>query len=296
MKKHKFFPLALTPIAVSILIMNTKAVLAFNITSSPNSSDFLDAILGDTMGLNNFEISASGNPMAFGLFQDDPFGLDSGVVLSTGKVEDLPGVNTLDGTQLDSEGIPLRDLSTNFNGTCVPISETFSCESTTVNISFDVDDKIEKVFFNYIFGSEEFVEFGGKKFNDSFELLLNGQNLAKLSDGQAVSINNLIPNSEDVMSFHSDYINNPVGSQTQTKLDGYTQTLGFEGILNKNERNTLTIQITDIGDNQFDSAVFIQGRTLGTRPTPVTAVPEPNLWLGYLSLGAIAYLYKQRNL
>ena len=275
-------------VALCAPLISSKMGLAFNITSNPNTSNLLNAILGETTGLSNFDISVSGNSMAFGLFTDDPFGLKSGVVLSTGNVEELSGVNTLDGTTLDGDGIPLRDLSTNFNGFCLP-----ECDTTTVEIQFDVGDNVEKVFFNYVFGSEEFVEFGDRGFNDSFALSLNGQNLARLSDGQTVDINTIVPNSTDPTSFHPDYINNPAGSSTPTKLDGYTQVLGFEGILTQNARNTLTIQIADVGDNWFDSAVFIQGGTLGTTP-PTTSVPEPNLLLGLVGMGAIAYSRKRQ--
>ncbi|MDY6938365.1 MAG: choice-of-anchor L domain-containing protein [Cyanobacteriota bacterium] len=270
--------------------IDPEAAFSFSITASNNGNELLDAILGDTTGLSDFEIAVSGNPMAVGLFQDDPFSLGSGIVLSTGEVEAISGINTLDGTTRDGNGRPQSDLSTNFNGRCLPSVNAFLCESTTIEIGFDVADGIEKIFFNYVFGSEEFLEFGGNGFNDSFELLLNGENLARLSDGQTVSINNLARNSQ----FHRDYIDNPVGSQTPTKLDGFTQVLGFEGLLNANERNTLSIKITDVGDNSFDSAVFIQGKTLGTNP-PTQSVREPSLWLGYLWLGAVAYRYQRQK-
>lgn len=42
-------------------------------------------------------LTLEGSAEAFGTFADDPFGLGSGIILSTGRVEDLPGVNTASG-------------------------------------------------------------------------------------------------------------------------------------------------------------------------------------------------------
>ncbi|HBE19919.1 MAG TPA: PEP-CTERM sorting domain-containing protein [Cyanobacteria bacterium UBA11149] len=247
--------------------------MAFTITQNNLGADLLNALIGDTSGLSNFAIAPLGNPEAFGLFNNDPFGFKDGIVLSTGKVTDIPGENQKDGGKIVTnwQNVP-NDLSTDF----VPAAKGVAGmegDDITLNISFDVDSSVDKLFFQYVFGSEEFVEFGNSEFNDSFELLLNGVNLAKLSDGKTVTINNLIPVPTDPTSYHLDFIGNPAGTGTQTKLDGYTKVLGFEGILNKNARNTLTINIKDIGDGYLDSAVFIKGKSLGTTPQ----APIPNV-------------------
>lgn len=52
----------------------------------------LDGTPGSTSTL-----ALEGSAEAFGTFDGDPFGLGSGIILSTGKVEDLPGVNTVHG-------------------------------------------------------------------------------------------------------------------------------------------------------------------------------------------------------
>ena len=61
-------------------------------------ADVLRAALfkGNTV-LGAGTLTVQGNSAAVGIFQGDPFGLGSGVVLSTGRVLDLPGVNTIDG-------------------------------------------------------------------------------------------------------------------------------------------------------------------------------------------------------
>jgi hypothetical protein len=53
---------------------------------------------------------------------------------------------------------------------------------TSIEIALTVDDVV-KLSFSYIFASRELPEFGGTDYNDAFFLNINGENLAKLPDG-----------------------------------------------------------------------------------------------------------------
>jgi len=282
--------MGLLPIKTTTTTIATTALLgfgglpaiAFDITPGGNASNLLDALLGNTTGLSNFELTVyddlgNVNNEAFGLFNDDPFGLGSGIVLSTGKVVDIPGLNTEDGGIVPNLDEPEQDLSTDFDPQG-PLDETgyegSEGDSITLELSFDADSTVDKVFFEYVFGSEEFVEFGGTAYNDSFEMFLNDESLALLSDDQAVTINNLVPVPEDASFDHPDFIYNPVGSGVNTKLDGYTTNLTFQGQLIKNGRNTIKVNIADVSDGILDSAVFIKGNSLTTQSS-IVSQPEP---------------------
>ncbi|MBD2742567.1 choice-of-anchor L domain-containing protein [Coleofasciculus sp. FACHB-1120] len=256
------------------LTMFGNSAMAFTVTQNNNTNALLNSLLGDTTGLSNFSITTTGDAAAFGLFSDDPFGLKDGIVLSTGKVTDVVGPNNS----------PSQSTGFGPGGSDGDLAQ--------LDISFDAGATVDKLFFQYVFGSEEFLEFGGSSFNDSFELLLNGVNLAKLNDGKTVTINNLVPVQDDLSSANPDYINNPAGSPG-TQLDGYTKTLTFEGLLNKNAKNTLSIKIQDVGDGSYDSAVFIKGNSVGV-VAPPKDVPEPSLMLGLLSVGGMT-LISRRN-
>lgn len=285
MNLYRNFTIAAALTSAAAITFFSPSAMAFRITPTDNTQTLLDALLGQTYGLSNFSMNVEGNSKAMGLFDDDPFGLGSGIVLSTGQVSEIPGPNTADSefTISNPENTQttelLGDLSTYFVDKETP-------DSVSLEISFDADQSASKLFFQYVFGSEEFLEYGGSVFNDSFELLLNGTNLAKLSDGKEVAINNLVPDPEK--PFHPDYIDNPAGPDTLTKLDGFTQTLTFEGLLRQNARNTLTINIKDVGDGQLDSAVFLKGRSLGTAlPQSTEKVPEPGLAIASLVVGGL---------
>ncbi|MEG4586117.1 choice-of-anchor L domain-containing protein [Microcoleus sp. MOSTC5] len=268
---------ALTATLTTALSLWTAPAMAFSVGATNNIETLKNNLLGaNTVGLSNFSVSIMGNSAAFGTFTNDPFGLTSGVVLSTGKVADLPGQNRKDNVLVLTNG---SDLNTDFG------AKGEKGDFTELNLSFFANSTVEKLFFQYVFASEEFPEFGGSEFNDDFELLLNGTNLAKLSDGKTVTINNLVPDPNNRSKDHPDYIDNPslTGIAANiVKLDGFTKVLGFEGLLKKNQTNVLSIRIKDVGDGNLDSAVFIKGGSVGTvQPEPV---PEP-MTVGGLMVG-----------
>jgi len=269
---------ALTATLTTALSLLAAPVMAFSVEATNDIETLKNNLLGaNTDGLSNFSISITGNPLAFGIFTNDPFGLNSGVVLSTGKVTDLPGQN-----RRDNENWGGSDATTDF----LPLQE--EGDLTQLNLSFFADSTAEKLFFEYVFASEEFLEYGGSRYNDDFELLLNGINFAKLTDGKTVTINNLVPDNSNRSTDHPDYIDNPslTGLAANIiKLDGFTKVLGFEGLLQKNQTNVLSIRIKDVGDGMLDSAVFIKGNSLGT--IKAEAVPEPMTVGGLMAGGAM---------
>lgn len=290
---------ALTTTLTGVLSLLAAPAMAFSVGATHNTETLKRNLLGtNTVGLSDFSVSITGNEAAFGTFTNDPFGLTSGVVLSTGKVADIPGQNRKDNVMTNGS-----DLNTDF-GTRGELGDL-----TQLNLSFFANSLVEKLFFEYVFASEEFPEFGGSGFNDNFELLLNGTNLAKLSDGKTVTINNLVADPNNRSTDHPDYINNPILTGIAAniiKLDGFTKVLSFEGLLKQNQANVLSIRIKDVGDGNLDSAVFIKGGSMGTQkaeavlePTAVLiksgsvgtqkaeAVPEPMTVGGLMAGGAM---------
>jgi len=269
---------ALTATLTTALSLLAAPAMAFSVGATNNTETLKNNLLGsNTGGLSNFSVSITGNAAAFGTFTNDPFGLTSGVVLSTGKVADLPDQNRKDNVLTNG-----TDLNTDFG----PKGE--EGDLTQLNLSFFADSTVQKLFFEYVFASEEFPEFGDSEFNDDFELLLNGTNLAKLSDGKTVTINNLVPDPNNRSTDHPDYIDNPSFTGIAAnivKLDGFTKVLGFEGLLKQNQTNVLSIRIKDVGDGNLDSAVFIKGGSVGT--VQAEPVPEPMTVGGLMAGGAM---------
>ncbi len=230
---------------------------SFTATQENDPNTLISKLLGNTTGLDtsSFQVQTIGNAQAFGTFQNDPFNLKSGVVLSTGKVTDLPGINRC--------YTSCTDVSTDF--------PPLGTSGDRIQLRFDfVDNTADKLYFQYVFGSEELPEWAGSIYNDRFSLQLNGQNLAYLSDGTTtVNITNLA-RSQDLI------LNPPnIGPAiNETKLDGYSKPLFFTGNLQKGKTNTLLVTIEDLGDGIYDSAVFLKAGTLSTvKPPDIPNVP-----------------------
>lgn len=256
---------ALLATAASLIAIGVGSVpaMALSITPTSNANDLLNTLLGDTAGLSNFAVTTTGTDTTngFGTFSNDTvFGLGSGIVLSSGDASGVDGPNNQTG------------------------NTTGSGSRSQLNITFDADDTVSNLFFEYVFGSEEFYEFAGTSFNDLFELQLNGVNLALLPNGNPVTINNLATTSGPIDP--AVLTTNP-GDETQ--LDAFTTKLIFEGVLNKNASNTLSLFVTDVGDTALDSAVLIKGGSVTTKD-----IPTPAPLLGLIGLGAAA-IRKRRD-
>src|SRR5690606_846711 len=163
---------------------------------------------------------------------------------------------------------------------------------TTTSLKFDFTSSTGSIFFNYVFGSEEYNQYVGSQFNDQFELLLNGVNIALLPGGAGVvSINNVncSTNSAHYVNNNSGEPNTPPGCNNAglgIQLDGLTKALTASASVLAGQTNTFEFLIYDVGDSQLDSAVFIQQGTFSGTPTDI---PEPGtLALAGLGLAALA--------
>ena len=240
--------------------------------------------------------SLTGDSRAFGTFEgsiasltDDPFRLTSGIVLSTGRVVDIAGANTDDrnggsGTS-GKQAIPIKyDLNTDFS----PVGSEGDEIRLQIKFFADGSQGKDKLYFQYVFGSEEFYEYAGSQYNDSFSLILNGINYARLPNNlqSQVSINNLASSPLDRSSpylLENSSTNGFVRSST--RLDAFTVPLIFEAPLELNKENTLEIVLKDEYDGLYDSAVLLKAGTFGTtRPidilvdvnNPGVILPSPN--------------------
>ncbi len=199
-------------------------------------------------------------------------GLDRGLILTTGDVNNAPGRNN-SGSTGDDNGFPgdpdLDYLSTLFG-------EEIESQDACI-VELDVFAATDELTFEYVFGSEEYTEFVGSDFNDIFAFLASGPgitgdpnmnnqiNVAVLPDGTTpVQINSV--NNIDNWQF---YRNNEIGESLE--YDGLTSDfLGVKKSLTARITtipcNTyhLKLAIADRNDGIYDSGVFISELRGGT--------------------------------
>ena len=155
--------------------------------------------------------------------------------------------------------VPVGDLSTDLgaagpNGDDTKLTYRFTPKAGDTTFSFDA------VLF-----SEEFPEFNGSTATDLFNITLNGIDIGALSNGTAITVQNLAGNAS------GDLIRNDPGTgplADTIKADAYTKTLTVTGPLLQGQQNVLTVEVKDGRDAYLDSGILIKGNSLQTYATP----------------------------
>lgn len=185
---------------------------------------------------------------------------DSGVILSTGYATSFtssgllfPGTNTnvASDTGTDMWGgldgyAPLQSL----DGAQIFDAAVFEANFIpTTNF----------LTMQFVFSSEEYLEYVGSAFNDAFGVWVNGSFVPfALSGDGHVSINTV--NNVDNSSL---YIDNPSNLDIyNTEMDGFTVTLSLKAPVVAGQTNNIKIAIGDAGDAFYDSNLLIMADSI----------------------------------
>ncbi|MBR4621697.1 MAG: OmpA family protein [Salinivirgaceae bacterium] len=133
----------------------------------------------------------------------------------------------------------------------------------------------DEVSFEYFFASEEYPEYVNKGVNDVFAFFIEGPgydtlcNIAKLpTTGEPITVDhvNAQQNSEfyiENKSWRGYSIDNPGSSLASIfQFDGMTTLLEAKAKIRPYATYKLTLAIADVGDNIYDSGVFIKAHSL----------------------------------
>jgi gliding motility-associated-like protein len=263
-------------ILIIILLFLPLYIKAQLSTSNQSAASLVqNVLLGPGVKVNN--ITFKGASQAIGQFNynGNRLGLNKGIVITTGTV-----LNTGNGPQGPNKS-EKSGVDNGSNGS--PILNSLLSEGTTFNASileFDFVPKGDTVSFRYIFGSEEYLEYVGKGFNDVFGLFISGpgingnENIAKLPNHTVVSIDNVNNTSNKEY-----YIDNGNGRQSPfnsnsiyIQYDGYTRVLTAMSPVQCGQTYHLTIAIADAGDGILDSGIFLEAESLKSETNTNTKI------------------------
>ena len=247
----------------------------------------IDAIANELEGegVEISNVSFTGVAPALGTFTGGfpSTGLSSGVILSSGAVENINGSNDSDSAQLNNGTPGDADLdsliATDVN--CISSTSgtlsTKTCDAAILEFDFTVTDPDATVVtFEYVFASEEYNEFVNDVYNDVFGFFMEGPDFAKTNlalipgTSTPVSINTV--NGGDPFgtgaSNPSYYVNNDAndgGTQPLLSLiqaDGLTKVLTVQATIAPFLTYHIKLAIADAGDDVYDSWVLIKTKSL----------------------------------
>jgi hypothetical protein len=257
-----------------------------DLTTSLTPTALAEQLAGTGVSVSN--VQYTGAPAAAGSFTggDGIIGFDTGIILSSGQATDVVGPNASPSTTT-AFGEPGDPDLTELAG--VPTNDA-------AILAFDFVPDADRIFFQYVFGSEEYNEYVSAPLtgvNDVFGFFINGVNCATVpnpgdpSDPYPVTITTVNNGQPGVPPVNPDlYINNdPFSADStgdvvatedllDTQMDGLTVVLTCEIAVTANETNTMRLAIADGGDSILDSWVLLQAGSLTTDPDP-DPDPEP---------------------
>lgn len=220
-------------------------------------------------------IQAIGHPDGIGYFEQgaSSIGVNRGVILSTGPIQNAEGPNSytdLSGNFNDADGDP--DLNGMATG---PVKDA-------VGIAFDFMPLDSTVAFRYVFASEEYCEFVGSIYNDVFGFFISGPGIDGGFSGNAKNVA-ILPGTSEYVSINSVnyqsnehlYVHNELATDADVcgipvpsgafhpliEYDGFTTRLTAVLNLIPCETYHIRLVVSDVGDNFFDSAVFLEAES-----------------------------------
>jgi len=248
-------------IAKIILVLIFTLFVCFKYTSAqliitPNSTaqQLVNSLVGGGVTISNATyVGAANSRGIFTTGTPTNLGITSGIILSTGRVQDATGPNTSGST-------------TTSNGTGSDPQLAALIPGYTINdacyLQFNFIPESDTIKFRYVFGSEEYPEWVGSSFNDVFGFFVSGpnpmggnyvnRNIAIIPGTTLpVTIDNVNAN-----SYSQYYVNNTGGATIE--YDGFTTVLTAWCRVTPCVQYTIKIAVGDAGDSSYDSAVFLE--------------------------------------
>jgi hypothetical protein len=249
-------------------------------TSAASAANYL---AGVNVQITN--ASFSGDSRQLALFTDgtDIIGFEDGIALTTGNAL-FAGThgNSNPGDQMPvNSNASDSDLNA-INGSGFPYDAAL--------LEFDVQTTGTLLSFQYVFGSDEYLQYVGSNYNDAFGFIISGPgingpfsnaavNIATVN-GSPVSVNTINPLSNPAFYIDNLFFNQGTVTEANAlfQYDGHTVVMTTTIAVQCNVPYHVKIGICNTNDHIYDSAVFLRRGTLTSTyapPGPLSLEPLP---------------------
>lgn len=267
---------------IFFIIFSFQSFAQLSVTSYQSAQVIAQKLAGPGIVITNATLTCPNNAYGSFVAASSSFGLDSGIVLTTGFAATQNGFIGVNGNS--------SLLASNNNGAAGDASLNALAGQNTHDacaLEFDFIPKGDSINFQYVFSSEEYINATCGPYNDAFAFFISGpgitgqQNLA-LIPGTNIpvtinSINSGIPGPGysiancNAMGPGSPFTNYFVDNSNGTVLThkGYTTVLKATHEVTACSTYHLKMVIADAGNYLYDSGVFLKAGSL--QATNVTA-------------------------
>ena len=268
---------------LAFLVLAVSTVNAqLQMTTNTVASQLAQKLVGEGVTISNATIS--GSPLASGFFKNlggNNIGLDSGIVLSTGRVQTA-------GTAYGFDGISTNSASTTHStpGDAQLSALISGTTNDAMILEFDFVPKGDTIKFRYVFSSEEYPTYACSNFNDVFAFFISGpgipvtKNIALIPGTNIpVAINSVNGDtSEDPLCtsmgpgspFNNFFVNNQNIPGSTLTHNGHTVVFTAVSVVIPCQTYHLKIAIADVSDGILDSGVFLEAGSLSSPPLKIT--------------------------
>jgi len=258
---------------VLLLSFNSSLFAQLQVSTNGTVAQWVQNVLvGQGVVVSN--VTYTGDTNSIGLFTTGTttgnLGINSGIVLSTGNISDMPGSATYNASTATSGGSDpqLANL----------ITQTINDAAV---LEFDFISIGDTVKFNFVFGSEEYPEYVSS-YNDVFGFFISGfkpgggmyssQNIALVpglvnTPVSIYNVNNGSTNTGPCVNC-AYYVNNANG--TFVRMDGMTTVLTAKAAVYPCMPYHIKIAIGDAGDQVYDSGVFLQAGSFSSNSITIS--------------------------
>lgn len=280
MKQRNFLILG----TILLLFFASQSAYALNFSGTTDADDLVDEIVGPGINIVGTP-SYTGVENQSGTFSNGDasgIGIDDGIVLTSGDGNEIDGPNNTSVESKSSFAIGDTDDINTILGqpgdsdlTGLAGQETFDAAVLEFDFQFGDGSAGGDLFFDFVFASEEYINFIDSQFNDVFGFFVDGENIGLVpGTSDPISINTV--NDSTNSDFYRNNVNNtddlPVAGLSN-HFDGLTTLITAEKMGLSAGTHSMKFAVADASDGELDAAVFIGAGSFSSEPPP--GVPEP---------------------